>query len=588
MKNKYKFSVKALFLALVFLAGLGSQAQAQTEDPCNANPLSFANNVATASGSTVGLPWVFPNAACGTAYGFPSAGSWYVFNGTGNAFTVSTCGSDFDTRVRVYTYLSGGSCSTLLCQADNDNSDDCGIGSLQSQVTFNTIATRVYYILIDGQLFTEGNYVLTVTEDVPPPTCTLAISENNLPDFCQGGVNLTVDASETGSTFGWTLDVDPAFAATGESILTTQSGTYTVTAVGGPCDGLTATYSVSVTPQNLLSAYTILATEEVHLHGNVDVLNGGVGVFNTDKELKVHESSNLTGATTFGMATLFDITNGSVVTNQITGVPGAVLPDFLVMPYGVDEIEVPENGYLQATGTAYKKVKLKKNATIVFTEDNVSIKEFETDDNAIVKFSGCTYMYVVKKFKVDKGTVFNPDNFEVTAYVDNLSEDKVEIKEGAVFNGNIYATGEVKVKGKEPKDGNPAIPTYFNGMVIGKKVKGEKYAVFNWDLNCDNTCTASGTAPTNKQAPVVADQPLAIELIAYPNPFTDKLSIELHTSYTYNVEVAVYSLTGTLVELHRNLPYDEPFEIGERLVKGVYIVVISQNGNKVFERVVKQ
>ena len=249
------------------------------------------------------------------------------------------------------------------------------------------------------------------------------------------------------------------------------------------------TYNVVYTAEDLLSAYTILATDEVHLHDDNDVLNGGIGVLGGKKKAHIHGSSNnITAPTTFVMANNIDLHAGAQVTNQIVGTPTVTLPAFLYATTSNTSVTVQSGTTMVLNGSAYKKVEVKKNATVIFTSSDISLYEFKSEDNATVKFSGCTFLRVYKKFKTYKDNSFNPDNYQVNVFVE---KDKVEIKEGTTFNGNVYALGkELKVKGKSNKT------TYMNGFFIGKKVKGEKGVVWNWNANCDATCIA----PLSKQA----------------------------------------------------------------------------------------
>lgn len=583
--------LSAIFLITAFQFSISANAQVSG---CSATPITFG---VTTGNTTNGAPTFAESGTCFPTYG-PTFGMWYQIPGTGNEFEVKTCGgiTDFDTRLRVYSTPSGN-CAALSCVAFNDDSDDCGIGSVQSYVKFNTIATRTYYILVDGKgagPTNSGNYSLTVTEILPPVFCSATIAESALTGFCQGGVQLTATASEANATYLWSN------GETTESIVVSEPNTlYSVTVTGPAPDFCVSTADITTSAfvaEDMLSAYTVIGMKEAHLHGDNTVLNGGVGAINIDGKAKAHENTMITASTTFMKAPIIEVNNGSVVTTQIVGVPSITLPDFLVKTAGTIDLEVPENGFYQATDSAYKKVKLKKNATIVFTQDNVSIKEFETDDNAIVKFSGCTYLYVEKKMKLDKGTLFNPDNFGVTVYVNNTGKDKAEIKEGSTFNGNIYAMGEIKAKGKEAKPervhgdhthpAEPGVATFMNGMFIGEKVHGDKNVTWNWNTDCGNSCTPAGTVPTNK-TDVIVDQTIAFEINAYPNPFNNTFSLDFATDSESLVDVAVYSLTGTLVEMVKDVDPSEVIELGDQLSNGMYVVTVTQDGNTQFVKMIK-
>jgi len=113
-----------------------------------------------------------------------TAGDWYVFNGTGDELTVSTCGSTNDTRIHVYT-LSGdcGDQASYDCVAGND--DFC---ALQSQVSFNTVAGTDYYIVVSAfSAFSVGAYTVNFT-CAPPCLPTPANDDCGTAQFMLSGI----------------------------------------------------------------------------------------------------------------------------------------------------------------------------------------------------------------------------------------------------------------------------------------------------------------------------------------------------------------------------------------------------------------
>ena len=54
-----------------------------------------------------------------------SAGVWYKMDGTGDMITLDTCGSDFDTKLAVFS----GDCGLLDCVAGNDDDNFSGDGT---------------------------------------------------------------------------------------------------------------------------------------------------------------------------------------------------------------------------------------------------------------------------------------------------------------------------------------------------------------------------------------------------------------------------------------------------------------------------
>jgi hypothetical protein len=120
---------------------------------------------------------------CGTGDG-SGGGIWYNFIGTGDFITASLCGSDFDTKIRVYE----GTCPSLVCVDGSD--DDCGS---QSETSFLSSVGTSYYILVHGFGSATGNYILTITCGTPPVPGA---------EDCAGAVTVCSSATFTGNSTG--------------------------------------------------------------------------------------------------------------------------------------------------------------------------------------------------------------------------------------------------------------------------------------------------------------------------------------------------------------------------------------------------
>ncbi|MBK7427242.1 MAG: T9SS type A sorting domain-containing protein [Saprospiraceae bacterium] len=91
-------------------------------------------------------------ATCGTSNTAP--GVWYTMVGDGDVFTLSLCGSSYDTKLSVYT----GTCGALVCVDGND--DFCG---LQSEVDFISTPGTTYRILVHGFSANTGTFTLNAS-----------------------------------------------------------------------------------------------------------------------------------------------------------------------------------------------------------------------------------------------------------------------------------------------------------------------------------------------------------------------------------------------------------------------------------------
>lgn len=140
----------------------------------------------TLSGTTTGATYdSIPN--CGSAT-VSVGGVWYMFTGTGDAITVSTCNqTNYDSKIGVYD----GTCSTLNCIAGND--DAAGCTGLSSELTFNSVNGTVYYIFVHGYSTSQGDFDITVT-------CSAPCAPVPANDLCANATSLTVYADTNSCT----------------------------------------------------------------------------------------------------------------------------------------------------------------------------------------------------------------------------------------------------------------------------------------------------------------------------------------------------------------------------------------------------
>jgi hypothetical protein len=103
--------------------------------------------------------------------GLPAQASvWYRWTAAADGIaSFDTCSADFDTRLAVYT---GSALADLSEVASNDDSDDCGVGSAQSSLTFVARGGSTYQIAIDG-FGATGTYTLAWQRVPLPPTNTM-------------------------------------------------------------------------------------------------------------------------------------------------------------------------------------------------------------------------------------------------------------------------------------------------------------------------------------------------------------------------------------------------------------------------------
>ncbi len=181
----------------------GDFALSVSASTCEAVPLNSSCIYAlpiscgeTLTGTTVGAS-VSSLSDCGTSFTAPVV--WYTFEGTGEAVTFSTCGSntDFDTKLSVFT----GFCSAfppfisgLSCIAGNDDMENCSSNTYASEVTIETTLGSLYHIAVHGWSSQTGVFDLSAFAascDEPP-----------LDYFCYTAIPVSCGDNVSGTTIG--------------------------------------------------------------------------------------------------------------------------------------------------------------------------------------------------------------------------------------------------------------------------------------------------------------------------------------------------------------------------------------------------
>lgn len=167
-----------------------------------------------------------PDDFCGTSSS-NAGGVWYTYTGTAdaNSIVIDTNGSDFDTKLFLYT----GECGALVCL---DGDDDGGEGS-RSLITFEEVDGEVYYILAAGFNASTGslNVNINCLQPAAGDTFETAIPFTPLAagtgcssdtifeiDFGDATLGLFTDSSTNSSCFG-AQDVFYTWTATEENLV---------------------------------------------------------------------------------------------------------------------------------------------------------------------------------------------------------------------------------------------------------------------------------------------------------------------------------------------------------------------------------
>jgi len=138
----------------------------------------------TASATSTGDP----TPSCGGSFG---KGVWFTFTpSTNGTVTISTCGSDYNTVLQVYTADIFFGCSSLTAVTCNDDSGPSCLTD-RASVSFTGTAGTAYRILVGGFAGSAGNLSIVATQPQPPPPVN---------DQCSGAISMTAGSPYSMST----------------------------------------------------------------------------------------------------------------------------------------------------------------------------------------------------------------------------------------------------------------------------------------------------------------------------------------------------------------------------------------------------
>ncbi|MGL2966864.1 T9SS type A sorting domain-containing protein [Flavobacterium sp. XGLA_31] len=129
-----------------------------------------------------------------------------------------------------------------------------------------------------------------------------------------------------------------------------------------------------------------------------------------------------------------------------------------------------------------------------------------------------------------------------------------------------------------------------NSYVVTNPAVGANY----FRVKMSNTCGVEvfGTAITvwyKDCTPAKAEVKVPFNVVAYPNPYTANFNLSLTTSSVDTVGVAIYDMTGKLIDQRTVRPSEvSDLQVGDRYPSGVYNVVVTQGSEVKTLRVIKR
>lgn len=167
--------------------GITPPGNTPVNDQC-AGAVTLANGIAVTASTSAATSQGDIAPSCGSSVG---KGLWYkVTPSVSGTVTLTTCGSDFDTVLAVYSGVCGSFTGTLC----NDDSS-CG-----SAISFTATANNTYYIYAGGYGGASGTLQISASWTVDAPSN----------DFCSGAISIGNGVTKTVNTATATTTADGA------------------------------------------------------------------------------------------------------------------------------------------------------------------------------------------------------------------------------------------------------------------------------------------------------------------------------------------------------------------------------------------
>ena len=328
--------------------------------------------------------------------------------------------------------------------------------------------------------------------------------------------------------------------------------------------------------------YVIMALEKVELKKSNTVLNGGVGVFDDDGEVKLYDNTIVNSHITAPEINIGDDCHAAQTEFEALNFD---VPMFYYNPetnYHSPDITVEEGQEVTLDGSVYGKIEIKQGASVIFTAQKLYLDELKTKEDTNIEFIGCTEIFVNESVDFYKFTTFNSERNNVTVF----SDYSVKVDKGSDVTGHFYATKYIDVEGYQDA------PTYMRGKFIGKKVKGYKFVTWERDdfcVPCNNGSSGDRSTNVMTTETVVEMTDMSIfDAKAWPNPSKSKFNIQLNTLNNFDdVSIYVYDLNGRLVHKDRMEP-NLTYSFGDNLRAGMYLVKLNYGSEYKTMRLIKE
>ena len=485
-----------------------------------------------------------------------------------------------------------GNANIVVADIDNGSDDNCEFTLALSKSSFtceDAGENEVTLTITDASGNQDTCTAIVTVEGLFPVIESILPSE--LPPFCQdAAIQLTVNTNLNDNeirSYQWVAVSGTIGTVTNEKVVRVYgNGTYGVTVTSETNCSVYQEYTVSgFDATELISSYTILAKDEIYLHGSNLVQSGGIGVTAANGLIKLHQATTVVG---FGKAANFDLNQGSVINGGTYTSPAApqTIPTFVANTYSnATSPDVIANSNTTLNGSVYDVVQIGQGVTLTFTEPNIYINQLVTQQNATIKFDGCANMFINQKFTLAQFGTINPDDNNIVIYVNA----DIQIEKGSYVRARMHSNGnEFLVKGENANKNQAPEPTLMKGLFIGRRVHGSINVKWEQDELCDTGCPIEAPGAGNSAKPDTGIDGIDdFEVSSWPNPSKTTFNLKVRTlDRTNTIQISVYDMSNKLIHT-KSIKPDQEYNFGKELEGGVYIVKIEQAGKLKSVRVVK-
>ncbi|GIV34150.1 MAG: hypothetical protein KatS3mg031_1685 [Chitinophagales bacterium] len=366
---------------------------------------------------------------------------------------------------------------TCACVHDTLPAPDCNDFNCFTRDVFDSLNCMCIYDTVPGGLCNDNNPCTSDTciqgTCIFQHTAAVTVEEIQPDYFCQDSLLKLIAYASNPVSFQWSTGDTVNFISA--SAMTTYGLT---TTDGNNCTHTTA-FQTSP-PYALLSHYVMLARQKIELFNNI-IFEGGAGVTDSSGVIHLHSGSIATAPSVFVAANAILDSGGSQIARPVYAPAQAVFPPFDSTAFRSGTgVRVTDHTSIILSDTVYNFISVGKNCTVEFTAPRLYVKNLIVNENAVVRFAGCTRLFIETYMVLNNEVLFNPDTNEVVVFIGTHAS----VGRGVRLFADLYAPeGSITTSKSEFSN-----PTIMYGMFIADKIRALDHT--HWYVNpfCDALC----------------------------------------------------------------------------------------------------